>query len=132
MTVVVDASVVVAAFVDSGEVGRWAAQQLGRGRLAAPHLMPVEVASVLRRAEMARDLSPDIASLAYADLLDLPADLFPYEPFADRVWELRHTVTAYDAWYIALAESLETTLFTLDRRLEAAPGPTCHFDTPPS
>lgn len=94
--------------------------------------MPVEVASVLRRAELARDLSPDIASLAYADLLDLPADLFPYEPFADRVWELRHTVTAYDAWYIALAESLDTTLFTLDRRLEAAPGPTCHFDTPPS
>lgn len=94
-------------------------------------MMLVEVANVLRRAELARDLSPDIASLAHVDLLDLPVDLFPYEPFADRVWRLRHTVTAYDAWYVALAESLETELLTLDRRLATAPGPTCRFGTPP-
>lgn len=131
MTVVVDASVAVAAFVDSGEVGQWAAQQLGERRLAAPHLMPVEVAGVLRGAELARYLSSDIAALAHVDLLDLGVDLVPYVPFADRVWQLSHTVTAYDAWCVALAESLESTLFRLDRRLATAPGPKCRFGAPP-
>lgn len=132
MTFVVDASVVVAAIVDSGPIGRWAEERLRAGRLAAPHLMPAEAANVLRRAELAGDLSADIVALAYADLLDLPVALYPFEPFADRVWQLRSTMTASDAWYVALAESLETTLATLDQRLAAAPGSTCSFQSPPS
>ncbi len=132
MTVIVDASVVVAALVDSGPIGGWAEQKLRAGRLAAPHLMPVEAASVLRRADLAGDLSPDIAALAFADLLDLPVDLYPFEPFADRVWQLRKTITAYDAWYVALAESLDTALATLDERLSTASGPECRFEMPPS
>jgi predicted nucleic acid-binding protein len=92
--------------------------------------MTVEVASVLNRAELTRDLSPHISALAHADLLDLPVDLYPYEPFAERIWELRATVTTYDAWYVALAESLDTTLVTLDGRLSDAPGPTYGFEVP--
>lgn len=61
--------------------------------LAAPNLMPVEAANILRRAALAGDLS-DIASLAHADLVALPAELFTYEPFASRVGELRGAVTA--------------------------------------
>lgn len=130
MTVIVDASVVVAALVDAGPIGGWAEHQLRAGRLAAPHLMPVEVANVFRRAELAGDVSSDVAALGYSDLLDLPVDLYPFEPFADRVWQLRKTITAYDAWYVALAEALDTTLATLDERLAAAPGPTCPFEIP--
>jgi len=92
--------------------------------------MPVEVANVLRRAERVGDLSSDAASLAHRDLLDLSIDLYPYEPFADRVWQLRDTVTAYDAWYVALAEAAGASLATLDVRLAAAVGPTCSFTTP--
>lgn len=128
---IVDASVVVAALVDSGPVGEWAEDQLVGDRLAAPHLMPVEVASVLRRSELAGDLSQHISALAHADLLEMPVDLYPYEPLAERIWQLRTTVTTYDAWYVALAESLETTLATLDVRLSDAPGPTCDFVVPP-
>ena len=129
MTLVVDASVVVAALVDSGPDGAWADALLAGGALAAPHLLPVEVASALRRAVLAGELSGEIASLAYADLLDLRVELFPYEPTAERAWELRDTVTAYDAWYVALAESLEASLATLDARLTRAPGPRCEFTT---
>jgi predicted nucleic acid-binding protein len=57
--------------------------------------------------------------------------LFPYRPFADRIWELRDTVTSYDAWYVALAESLDAPLATLDRRLAGAHGPICRFSLPP-
>lgn len=129
MTLVVDSSVVVAALVDTGPDGIWAEAQLASGPLAAPHLMPAEVGNVLRRAVAAGDLSADVASLAHGDLLDLRVGLFPYEPFADRVWDLRGGVTAYDAWYVALAEQLDAPLATLDQRLRRAPGPRCRFVT---
>ncbi len=127
---VVDASLVVAALVDSGPDGSWADAVLGEDALAAPHLMPVEVANILRRSVLAGDIAADTAALAHADLLELPLQLFPYGPFAERVWELRDTVTAYDAWYVALAEVLDAHLATLDIRLSQAPGPRCAFRLP--
>ena len=131
MTLVVDAGLVVAALLDSGPDGTWAEKQLAADHLAAPHLMPVEAANVLRRAALAGEVSEDTASMAYADLLALRVELFPYEPFASRVWDLRMNVTAYDAWYVAVAESLQTQLVTLDKRLSRAPGCRCAFLTPP-
>jgi predicted nucleic acid-binding protein len=99
--------------------------------LAAPHLMPVEVANILRRAAQTGELSEEIATLAHADLSALPVELFPYEPLAERVWSLRANVTAYDAWYVALAEALDAPLATLDRRLTRATGPRCELRSPP-
>ncbi|HXF36460.1 MAG TPA: type II toxin-antitoxin system VapC family toxin, partial [Actinomycetota bacterium] len=131
VTLVVDASSVVAALVDGGPDGAWARDVLASEPLAAPHLLPVEVANVLRRAAQEGELTEDIASLAHADLLDLEVELFPYEPFAERVWELRRALTAYDAWYVALAETIGAALVTLDRRLARAAGPRCGFRTPP-
>ncbi len=131
MTVVVDASAVVAALVDSGPDGRWAGKQLIREGLVAPHLMPVEVANILRRAVLAGDLSVDTAALAHEDLVQLRVELFPYEPHARRVWQLRENLTAYDAWYVALAETLAAPLITLDHRLARAHGPRCDFRLPP-
>lgn len=126
----VDASVVVAALVDSGPTGGWAVELLRSDILAAPHHMPGEVANVLRRVELAGAVSPDVAAMAHRDLVDLPVDLYPYEPFAGRVWELRGSLTAYDAWYVALAEAIGGPLATLDLRLATAPGPTCRMLTP--
>lgn len=128
---VIDAAFVVAALVDSGPEGRWAEQILASEFLAAPHLMPVEVANILRRAVLAGNLSADTASMAHADLLALQVELFPYSPLAARVWELRNNLTAYDAWYVALAELLEAELATLDVRLSRASGPGCAFRVPP-
>lgn len=129
MTLVVDASAVVAALVDSGPDGRWAEAFL-TDDLAAPQLLPVEVANVLRRATAAGELSDDVASLAHADLLDLRVELVAYDTVAPRVWELRHNLTAYDAWYVAVAELLDAPLATLDRRLVRSSGPICTFRTP--
>lgn len=130
MTRVVDASVVVAALVDDGDDGRWAEEMLSAGGLVAPHLLPVEVAGVLRRASTRGEISGDVASLAHGQLVNLPVDLYAYEPFAARVWELRHTVSTYDAWYVALAEAVDADFATLDRRLAAASGPACRFLLP--
>jgi len=129
---VLDASVVVAALVDAGPVGSWAETVIAEGPVAAPHLMPVEAANILRRLALAGEVSADTASLAHRDLLSLGCELFPYSPCAARVWELRSTVTAYDAWYVALAETLSVRLATLDARLTRATGPRCAFVVPPT
>lgn len=131
MTLVVDASLVVSALVDAGSTGTWAESLLAAEPLSAPHLMPVEVTSILRRSAAAGDISADVASMAHADLLDLRVELFPYAPFAARVWELRDNITSHDAWYIALAEFLGSRVGTLDLRLARAPGTRCGFEIPP-
>lgn len=130
MTVVIDASAAVALLVDAGPAGRWAERLLEREQLVAPHLMVVEVANILRRAAARGEISADAGALAHADLLDLQVDLFPYAPFASRIWELRDNLTAYDAWYVALAESLDAKVATLDGALCRSAGPRCGFLTP--
>lgn len=72
----------------------------------------------------------EVASLAHIDLLELRVELYAFEPVAQRVWELRSNLTAYDAWYVAVAEALELPLATLDEELARAPGPKCEFLTP--
>jgi predicted nucleic acid-binding protein len=130
VSVVIDASAVVAVLVDTGPKGRWVEGVIAANALAAPHLMPVEVANVLRRTVSARQISADVGALAHASLLGLPVELFAYEVHAGRVWELRSNLTCYDAWYVALAEALDVPLVTLDRRLAASAGPRCTFLQP--
>ena len=132
MTLVVDASMVVAGLADSGTDGRWAESLLAGDALAAPHLMPVEAANILRRAALAGDISADVASLAHADLMDLRVEFLPYQPCAARVWELRENVTCYDGWYVAVAELLDAPLATIDARLANSLGPRCQFLLPPA
>lgn len=129
--VVVDASVVAAGLVDDSEVGRWAEQRLAAGGLVAPTLMMFEAANVLRRIVARGEVGDDVASLARAELLDLRVQYVDYEAVAERVWELRGSITVYDAAYVAVAEAVEAPLVTLDLRLARSPGPGCSFLTPP-
>ena len=100
-------------------------------RLVAPHLMPVEVANVLQRAATSGAIGDDAASLAFAEVGSLAVTLVEFAPLAARVWQLRSTVSAYDAWYVAAAEALGADLVTLDLRLARAPGVLCSFRLPP-
>jgi predicted nucleic acid-binding protein len=130
LSTVVDASVLVRALVDSGPGGEWAEAVIEAGSLHAPELARVEAANVLRRLERAKDITPAEAVAAYEDLMQLNIELFSFEPFAERVWELRHNLTSYDAWYVAVAEALRLPLATLDERLAKTKGTTCEFLTP--
>src|SRR5690606_35190982 len=117
LSAVVDASVLVAALVDTSPTGAWAEGIVAGGGLYAPELARVEAANILRRLERAKELTTAEASAAHADLMALNLENFSFAPLADRVWELRHTVTSYDGWYVALAEALGLPLATLDLRL---------------
>ena len=125
-----DSSVLVAALVDSGPNGIWAEEVLSRGSLLAPELARVEATNILRRLELAKQLTMPEANAAHEDLMQLDLEVYSFEPFAERIWELRHTVTSYDAWYVALAEALGLPLATLDGRLSRAKGVNCKFLTP--
>jgi predicted nucleic acid-binding protein len=98
--------------------------------LYAPELLRVEAANVLRRLESAKQITQQEANAAFEDLMDLDVELHAFESFSERVWDLRHNVTSYDAWYVALAEALNLPLATLDARLAKADGPKCQFLTP--
>jgi predicted nucleic acid-binding protein len=130
LSTVVDSSVLVAALVDSGPNGVWAEDVLARGSLHAPELARAEATNILRRLERAKLITTPEANAAQEDLMQLDIDLFSFEPFADRIWELRHNVTSYDAWYVALAEALKLPLATLDETLSKSNGVACEFLTP--
>lgn len=130
MTAAVDASVLVAALVDSGSEGSWAESVIADGTVVGPELILVEATNILRRLERLGDISRLEATSALRDLVRLDIQLYPFSPFAERVWSLRHNLTAYDAWYVALAEALDCPLATLDRKLSRASGSTCEFIIP--
>ncbi len=130
MNVVIDASVVIAALVDSGPHGDWAEEVLASGMLQATELVRAEATNIFRRLERAKLIATPEANAAQADLMQLDIELFPFEPFASRIWELRHNMASYDAWYVAIAESLRLPLATLDEPLSESNGVTCKFLTP--
>jgi len=128
---VVDASVVVAALVETGPVGSWAEAAVVEGPLAGPEFVLTETSNILRRMERSGRISTPQATASHRDMLRLDIALFSFAPYAERVWALRANVNSYDAWYVALAEALDYPMVTLDRRLSRATGPRCDFITPP-
>lgn len=90
--------------------------------LNAPHLLDVEVSQGLRRCLAAGTLRLSRTQEAIQDYLDLPIRRHAHQHLFWRIWELRENLTAYDATYVALAESLDATLLTCDARIRAASG----------
>jgi predicted nucleic acid-binding protein len=128
IVIVVDASALIVALVDTGEEGDTARRRLSTEDLAAPELIDLEVASVLRRLVSQARLSETRAENALTDLMDLPLVRSPHLLLLTRCWELRHNVSIYDAAYVALAEALQAPLVTGDARLSRASGPRCSIE----
>lgn len=87
------------------------------GEIAAPHLLDTEVLSVLRGLTLGGKLDETDADDARSTYFAFNIARHEAQPLADRVWELRHQYTSYDASYLALAEALDAPLYTCDRKL---------------
>lgn len=125
---VFDASVFVDALVAAGPPGDAARRALRDRRvLEVPAIFGAEAASAIRALVSRGKLSPFRASAALEQVRTLRSITYPFEPFIDRVWELRDNLTVYDSWYVALAEWLGTDLVTADRALVGASGPRCRI-----
>lgn len=94
----------------------------------APSVLDTELVSAVRGHLLGRRLSPEQAAAALDDYTDLTIDIWPVDAaLRRRMLSLAHTVSAYDAAYVALAEATGAPLVTRDRRLAAASpsGVTC-------
>ena len=124
--IVLDASAAIEAYIDSpstGEIDRLFEENM----LMAPQSLGVEVMQGFRRMVFAGESDERQASLAIRNIMELPIVKLPFEPFVERIWELRNNVSAHDAWYVAIAETFGVPLATTDRRLANATGPLCEF-----
>ena len=121
--IVIDASATVEMLLATEAGLRIAARALeSKVVLHAPHLLDVEVAHVLRRLVRTKIIDADRAEAAFANFVGLRVTRHAHLLLLPRVWELRHTVSAYDATYVSLAETLGVPLLTRDDRLAGAHG----------
>lgn len=111
---VVDTSAVVDFLLGTGVADQVEALMALEGEVAAPDLLVFEVVAVLRRETLRGGITEERAVGAIGDLGDLPVELFPSLPLRYRAWELRRNLTAADALFAALAESLGEPFATKD------------------
>lgn len=88
----------------------------------APVTFDAEVLHALRRQWLIGRVGDEEARSAFTILRNASITRHPVQPFVQRMWSLRRNITAYDAGYVALAESLAMPLLTRDRRLSRSSG----------
>lgn len=121
--IVLDASAVLEVLLQTSLAARVIDRALSSDEtLHAPHLLDLEIAQVLRRYLLSGDLTDERAEQAFSDFGELPLTRYAHTDLLGRVWDLRLSLTAYDAVYVALAEALDAPLMTTDRKLARTHG----------
>ena len=120
--VVVDTSAIVGVLVGRPRNRRLTDRLGADGDLHAPHLLDVELLHTLHRLVITGQLGEDRAADARTDFADLTIVRYEHAALADRIWVLRHDLTASDATFVALSEVLGAPLVTCDTRLAGASG----------
>jgi len=119
--IVVDASAVISGLLNDGPARR----TLSAEQLHAPHLIDAEVASGMRRLVAQGTVTNGDGWAALGVLRTLGISRHPVVSSLERIWELRHSLSTYDASYVSLAESLDCGLLTADARIGKAPALQC-------
>jgi predicted nucleic acid-binding protein len=119
MSIVVDASAIVDLLLGADD---HVAAELAQHELHSPVTIGAEVLHALRRKWIAGQLHDDVATTAIRAFREMEITRHPIHPFLERMWSLRRNITAYDAGYVALAESLDSPLLTRDWRLAHSSG----------
>jgi predicted nucleic acid-binding protein len=124
--IVVDAASIHDTLLDQGSRGAQVRAILRQDLdVHLPDIVDLEVVSSIQRRFLRGELSVAVCDAALADLSALPYPRHASRRFVRRAFELRHTLTPYDAVYVALAEEFGCELVTADARLARAPGIRC-------
>ncbi|MBA3362684.1 MAG: type II toxin-antitoxin system VapC family toxin [Actinobacteria bacterium] len=122
---VVDASCLVEVVIDSPRSEHIRERMAADPDQAAPHVVDVEVFSVIRRFRMLGRIDETAARQAVDDLRLWPGERYGHRLLLERAWELRDSVRGWDAMYLALGEALGATVLTIDQRLGRLTGIDC-------
>jgi predicted nucleic acid-binding protein len=125
--IVLDASAALAALLNDGQ----ARQLIAAERLHTPHPIDSEIASGLRRQVHRNQLRAAYAWNALQTWRRLAVTRYPVVGLLERIWEIRENLSAYDASYVALAETLDCALVTADARLSNASQARCPITVVP-
>ena len=127
--IVLDASALVEWLLRTASGRRVEARLLDNATtLHAPHVVDLEIAQALRRLVAANQIDAELADYALADFSHVALRRYRHDLFLPRIWELRPTLTAYDAAYVALAEALGAPIITCDRRAASSRGHHARFE----
>ena len=118
---VVDASVAVEYLLRT-PLGQSVADIIESARLLAPELMDAEVLSALRREVLRENLDESRARFVLDDLRHWPVERMSHQDLAPLAWRYYRTVSAYDAFYVAAAQTRDCPLITADGPLSRASG----------
>ena len=97
-------------------------QRVLLGDLAAPELLDPESAHVLRKLTHKGEIVDAEAGEVLKDIRDMAIARSPHRPLVERAWELKPAISAYDAFFVALAEQLDVPLITCDAKLAGSNG----------
>jgi predicted nucleic acid-binding protein len=126
--VVTDAGVWIKAIVDEGPGGAVRTRLAGEVSVAAPALLDLEFANVLRGLLTKKSINESSAERALTEIAQAPIKRYGHQALLRRIWQLKSNMTAYDAAYVALAELLGADLLTIDRRITGVPGIRCRVE----
>jgi predicted nucleic acid-binding protein len=135
MSMVVDISIIVR-LLQNRAGNEPLRERFGQQRhVHAPQLIDAEVASAIRGLLLTSKAEIRISPVRAGEMLDDFADLsvvrHPMLPYQRRVLALRDNFTAYDAFYVALAETLRLPLLTDGRKYGRAAGHNAMIETYP-
>jgi len=119
--IVIDASAAVLGLLNDGE----ARAHLAHEAVVTPHLADSEILHALRARVLRGEIEEPAAKRAIGVWGRLGLQRIGVSGLLDRIWELRANLSAYDATYVAVAETHDAPLVTADGRLARAPGPRC-------
>jgi predicted nucleic acid-binding protein len=120
--IVIDASASAHYLLATEDRGAWVAERItDDGELHAPHLLDVEVASVVRGLVRGGIITAARGRATLSDLREFDVARYPHLPLLERIWKLRGNLGAYDAAYVALAQVLRAPLLTTDERIARTP-----------
>jgi predicted nucleic acid-binding protein len=125
--IVLDASAALSGLLNAGP----ARESLAGEQLHAPHLVDSEIAAGLRHHVASHRIAADQGWAALDAWRRLGLTRYAMHGLLERVWQLRDNLSAYDAGYVALAESLGCSLVTADARISRAPGVRCPITVVP-
>lgn len=119
--IVLDSSVALEILLNTPLGMRCAGRVFGQTR-HAPHLIDLEILNALCRFTRLGRIEDAEAAIMLDTFRKLAIERHAHADLAERIWELRDSMSAHDGAFVALAEILDAPLLTCDARLSRSHG----------